>query len=373
MQLLVLFFHVIGSGIVIFFLGGKFEWKGDLSRAEKRVAILILASLLTSLSIINGNGRMPFLNLSVLHFIFMLFYLYLYKKGTMIEKVYWVTLIACISSCTTQISLLVFKELLLSYFEYYMGYAWIVLIIGTLLGVEYISLWSVTKYTPNLSYLGHAVLICSTLVNIFWPSVFHFLAVVSGLQFAVLGALLLVLSYIVHFLIIDLLSKNMTKLFEIEIDYQNMQLKTKYFDEVELINQEVRKYRHDLANHLNMLYYFVDTNNFEEAKQYLEWMGIDLEKINKGFYYIETGNQAMDFILNSKLLVAREKGIKVEANVGTMHDLFVSNLHLCTLLGNLLDNSIEACQLFEKGEPFIQINIQLKKILSLILKIVLIQ
>ena len=135
----------------------------------------------------------------------------------------------------------------------------------------------------------------------------------------------------------------------------------KYYEEVELINHEVKKYKHDLANHLNILYYFIEVNNIEEAKMYIERMAIDLKKMNKSFYYIETGSDSLDFILNSKLLVAREKGIEVNTNIGPISELFISNVDLCTLLANLLDNSIEACERFEKKNTFIRVQISLIK------------
>ena len=104
-----------------------------------------------------------------------------------------------------------------------------------------------------------------------------------------------------------------------------------------------------------MLYYFIDTNSVEEAKQYLDSMEQNFNQINKIFYFIDTGNKAVDFILNSKLLVAREKGIEVKSSVGMMPNLYVNDMDLCTLLANLLDNSIEACQLFQKENPFIKV------------------
>ncbi len=357
-----LLFHTVSSIMIIYFLGSKFEWKTKMHRAEKVIVFIIFTALLSCMSIITGNGGIKFLNLMILHSLFMLFYLYLYKKGTMIEKIYWVTLIQCISSCVTLIAYFALsKHIPLENVTFYIGDTRFRFIRIFILIIQYISLFSVTTYSPKLSYLGPTVLIYSILVNVFWMFVVRSLIHISDFRISILAAIVLLLSNIIYFVMVDLLSKNINKLAEIEIDYQNMKLKTKYYEEVELINQEVKKYRHDLANHFNMLYYLVDINNTEEAKRYLDSMAIDLKNIHKGFYYIETGNQSVDFILNSKVLVARENGIETHTNVGDMTHLFVSSPNLCTLLANLLDNSIEACQLFKKDKPFIEINMQIIK------------
>lgn len=354
MQFIPLLFYFISSGLFLMMLGKKFEWKSGINKAQRGIADVIFKVQLIGLAFVEGNRELYFLHLSVPFLVVMLIYLYLYKQGTILEKIYWVTLVKCISSCAMLIALLLLKQLPLEKLYAYIGNATYILIVIFILLAEYFSLDSVTKASPKLTNLGSSALIWSTLVNVFWMFVFRMLEAIANLKLLLIAAVLLLLSYIVYFLIMNLLSKNVEELSEIK-------LKNKYYEEVELINKEVRKYRHDLSNHLNMLYYFIDTHNFEEAKQYLDNMSIDFNKINQSFYFINTKNKAVDYMLNSKLLVAREKGIDVKASVGLMESLYVSDTDLCTLLGNLLDNSIEACQLFQKANPFIRVNIQLVK------------
>lgn len=354
MQFIPFLFYFISSGLFLMMLGRKFEWKSGINKTQRVIADIIFKVQLVGLAFIEGNRELYFLHLSVPFLVVMLIYLYLYKEGTILEKIYWVTLVKCISSCAMLIALLLLKQLPLQKLYAYIGNATYILIVIFILLAEYFSLDSVTKASPKLTNLGSSALIWSTLVNVFWMFVFRMLEAIANLKLLLIAAVLLLLSYIVYFLIMNLLSKNVEELSEIK-------LKSKYYEEVELINKEVRKYRHDLSNHLNMLYYFIDTHNFEEAKQYLDSMSIDFNKINQSFYFINTKNKAVDYMLNSKLLVAREKGIEVKATVGLIESLYISDTDLCTLLGNLLDNSIEACQLFQKENPFIRVNIQLVK------------
>ena len=352
---------IVSNVIFLYFLGIKFESKRGVNRTQKIAAYIIFTGLLSFLAIINVKDEVHFFLLIILYFIVMLVYLFLYKQGSLLEKVYWISLLECIGSCATFLTLLILRKISFDYFYPYIGEGVFVLAGGFLLFVEYAYLFCVTKVSPRLNYLGPSALICSVFVNFCWIIVVAFLVSIMSFEFSMIACIMLLLSYIVYFLIIDLLEKNVDKLSKVESEYQNMKLKIKYYEEIQLINQEVRKYRHDLANHLHILYYFIDTHDFDEAKQYLECMELDFNKINKSFHFIDTGNQTVDVILNSKVLVARKKGIDIKANIGEMADLAISNIDLCTLLANLLDNSIEACLLFEKENPFIQINMQLIK------------
>ncbi len=247
------------------------------------------------------------------------------------------------------------------YFYYHLGYGVDILVIALLLTMQYFALLGILNVSPKLNYLGPQVLRALTGINIFWILIIEILTYINDFNFALIAAIMLLVSHIIYFLIMNLLSKNINKLTHIESEYQNMKLKTKYYEEVEVINQEVRRYRHDLANHLHMLYYFLEERNIEAAIEYLERMGVDLKKINKGFYYIKTKNEAIDFILNSKLLIAREKGIKIKSIVEDMEVLFIPNVDICTLLSNLLDNAIEAGELYKGDEAFIDLDIRLIK------------
>ena len=52
----------------------------------------------------------------------------------------------------------------------------------------------------------------------------------------------------------------------------------------------------------------------------------------------------LDAILNSKIAVAEKYNIKVICKAEVPEKLPVSDIDLCVILGNLLDNAIESCQ-----------------------------
>lgn len=361
MTFLEFIFYLINNGFLLFFSGKKFNSKLGISKNQKVMADIVFKLILTAILLIDMSNSNLFIPMTVISSIVLIIYLHLYKDGSLLEHIYWVTLVQCITNCTTLIVQLLVLNIPVSLFSYHLGYGLDFLIIALVLAIQYFALLGILNVSPKLNYLGFQVLGALTGINIFWILIIELLSYIKDFNFALIAAIMLLISHSIYFVIMNLLSKNINKLTHIESEYQNMKLKTKYYEEVEVINQEVRRYRHDLANHLHMLYYFLEERNIEAATEYLNRMGVDLKKINKGFYYIKTRNEAIDFILNSKLLIAREKGIKIKSTVEDMEILFIRNVDICTLLSNLLDNAIEACALYKGDESFIDLDMRLIK------------
>lgn len=125
---------------------------------------------------------------------------------------------------------------------------------------------------------------------------------------------------------------------------------------VELIkNQfmETNKIRHDMKNQLTCIGALLDAGKLDEANKYLE--GI-CNKINNIEAYVMTSNHALNGIVNSKLSLCRDCGIKTAFEV--VGDISkVNEADFCILLGNLMDNAIEASSRCKDGEKRINLKI----------------
>lgn len=76
---------------------------------------------------------------------------------------------------------------------------------------------------------------------------------------------------------------------------------------------------------------------------------------------LKTGNVMVDAILNSKISLARSKKITVNVKAVVPKGLYVQDVDLCVILGNLLDNAIEACTAADNEAPWIRVYIGLHK------------
>lgn len=132
-------------------------------------------------------------------------------------------------------------------------------------------------------------------------------------------------------------------------------LMEKHCEEVENMYRQTRGWRHDYRNHIQTMKAYLSMGRYEELACYLDQLEEDLCQVDT---VIKTGNLMVDALLNSKISVARSREITVEAKAKVPRQLSIADVDLCVILGNLLDNAIEACmQIPQKGQRFIRIYI----------------
>ena len=75
---------------------------------------------------------------------------------------------------------------------------------------------------------------------------------------------------------------------------------------------------------------------------------------------VKTGNAMADAILNSKISLARSKGITVLCDAHIPVRLKMSELDLCCIIGNLFDNAIEASLSLPEDQRQIRVYMDMK-------------
>jgi sensor histidine kinase regulating citrate/malate metabolism len=59
---------------------------------------------------------------------------------------------------------------------------------------------------------------------------------------------------------------------------------------------------------------------------------------------IDTGNPVIDALLNDKFTIAKKIGIEFRKELNLPSNLLIAPTDICAILGNSLDNAIEACK-----------------------------
>jgi sensor histidine kinase regulating citrate/malate metabolism len=131
----------------------------------------------------------------------------------------------------------------------------------------------------------------------------------------------------------------------------------KHYAEVENMYRQVRGWRHDYKNHIQTLKAYMSVCEYDKANAYLDRLDEDLTSVDT---IMKTGSIIIDAILNSKISLAKSKTIDVNAKAAVPENLTISEIDLCVVIGNLLDNAIEACERISDGEKFIRIFIGIK-------------
>ncbi len=141
-------------------------------------------------------------------------------------------------------------------------------------------------------------------------------------------------------------------------NFQN-ELVNRHYDEVETMYRKMRGWRHDYHNHIQTLKAYMSLTQYDEAVKYLDKLEEDLSNVDT---VLRTGNVMVDAILNSKLTLLREKNIAVNVTAIVPENIPISGIDLSILIGNMLDNAMEACmQISDEKERFIRIYIDIIK------------
>lgn len=174
----------------------------------------------------------------------------------------------------------------------------------------------------------------------------------TKLKLSIIIVSILVLAIISFFIIKKIFYMLMNKHIA---NYQN-DLMTKHYNEVENIYRQMRGWRHDYHNHIQTMKAYLTLEKYKEMEGYLNNLDKDLSDIDM---VLKTGNIMVDAILNSKLSMALNHGINITAKAAVPKNLKISDIDLSVIIGNLMDNAMEAAVKVENPEErFIRVYIR---------------
>lgn len=114
------------------------------------------------------------------------------------------------------------------------------------------------------------------------------------------------------------------------------------------------KLLHDKKYELQYLYGCMNERNFNEGKRYIEELMDAITNIRKKNIY--TGNNNVDLIINNARQKAEDMGVRFSIKLD-MHNIYIKTQDLCVILGNLLDNALEAAELCDMENRTIMLEI----------------
>ncbi len=131
----------------------------------------------------------------------------------------------------------------------------------------------------------------------------------------------------------------------LERDYQA--LRKTYTDHANLY--------HDLHNHIEAIYQCLTQGDITAAVKYCEDLRTPVREISQTVW---TGDKAIDYLISSKMALAEQMKVKIKVNIEYPYNTNIRSVDLTTILGNLLDNALEAVAAAADDLRFLNLSIR---------------
>lgn len=155
--------------------------------------------------------------------------------------------------------------------------------------------------------------------------------------------------------VVDLVHEELSARTEARLLARQGRLYQQSYEAIRRQNQEVMLLRHDMAKHYKVLRQMTGE---PQVAGYLEELIGENEKIRP---VIQSGNEMLDIILNSKLDEASGHDISVEiVRARAPESLALSDAELCSLIMNIMDNAIEAASAPGVERRYIKLDLHVK-------------
>lgn len=182
--------------------------------------------------------------------------------------------------------------------------------------------------------------------------------------FFLLTTILMILVNYVTFDVYDKLGKQLETEKKNLVYEQQIMLCNRQSAEREAAYQNTRRVRHDLNEYLVDLKIAIQSGKLNEAEEKIDVM-LDYNRIYRN-EISHSGNLIIDSLINYKYSLALKEGIDMQCHIEIPDQLPFSGADLCIILGNLLDNAIEAVSNLPNGQRLVDVSVsQVKGSLSI--------
>ena len=153
-----------------------------------------------------------------------------------------------------------------------------------------------------------------------------------------------------------LLNKSQHESEQLRLSAQQEEFRFQYAQNVKKQYDEISQVRHDMKQTHSVVMSLLMEAKADEA---IEYMQKAAKKISEFDVLIDVGNDFVNAILNAKLSEAKRNGITVLCSADK-NASGIDEVDLCNLMGNMLDNAIEACDKCRDRQRVIEIKIQMR-------------
>lgn len=195
---------------------------------------------------------------------------------------------------------------------------------------------------------------CTTAIVIIFTASFEIEKVRSFL-FLFARVLLLLCVFVVYAILLDALDgirRQAALMEQAAVQEQLLNLQRMQHEQLLQYNEEVKSARHDLRQHLSVIWAHLDREDIRGLKDYL--MAYE-KKLPSDIRRTFTKNFSLNVVCTHYAEEARKYEIDYDAELDMPEKLPINEPEVCALLGNLLENAVDACREVRRSAPFIRV------------------
>ena len=151
------------------------------------------------------------------------------------------------------------------------------------------------------------------------------------------------------YIVIEMKKENEERIKEKQA-YNRLETKNDYYEKVEESQNQIRRLYHDMNNHLYNIQMM--NKSSEDASDYIVSLQNELKEARKTRV---SGNSLFDIIVDEKMNICKNKGIEFDIDADSKNTGFIKNIDMSSILANILDNAIEACDKMTSNKKYIKL------------------
>ena len=168
-----------------------------------------------------------------------------------------------------------------------------------------------------------------------------YIATLKESNIGILQISLITISFVLTNVILYIMLAQIQRLqkseYELKLIEEKMESENARHEDATALWQNIRNLQHDMKHHLSIISAQLDVGDVESSRNYIHKLLPSLDSIGR---IIKSDNKTLDYIINSKLGALKNTQIIITGSIGDISD--IEDRDLASMLGNILDNAIEA-------------------------------
>lgn len=139
----------------------------------------------------------------------------------------------------------------------------------------------------------------------------------------------------------------------IDVLNKQLQYKLKYYKSEKKREDEIKRYMHDRNNHMRIIMALVEKGENQRAIDYMSKLTDTYKNIQNNSI---SKNKVIDSIISNLIEECKQKNIKLNLDIKLPEEIRITDIDLCIIFSNLIDNAVEACEkLNNSSQKFINL------------------